>query len=67
MGRIFNYKGYEISEFPFDYSREKRYRWQASNQNDCDEVMIVGSFEDVLDEIDYRLDGESWISTENEP
>ena len=66
MKRIFNYKGYEISEFPFDYSREKKDRWQASNQNDCDEVMVVGSFEDVLDEIDYRLDGESWISTENE-
>jgi hypothetical protein len=67
MERIFKYKGYEISEFPFDYSREKRDRWQAHNTNDCDEVMIVSeTFEDALDEIDYRLSDGFLVSTENE-
>ncbi len=66
MERIFKYRGYEISEFPFDYSREKRDRWQAYNTNDCDEVMIVSeTFEDALDEIDYRLSEGFLVSTEN--
>ena len=60
MERIFNYKGYEISAFPYDYSRNKKYKWQAANQNDCDEIMIVSeTFNDILDEIDFRLDNES--------
>lgn len=66
MERVFNYRGYEINEFPFDYSREKRDRWQAYNTNDCDEVIIVSeSFEDVLNEIDYRLSESFLLSTEN--
>ena len=50
MERVFNYKCYEISEFPYDYSRDKSFRWQAVNQDDCDEVMIISkTFEDILE------------------
>jgi hypothetical protein len=54
--RIFNYKGYEIKEFPYGYGKNTD-RWEAHNTEDCDEVMIVSdTFESVLDEIDYRID-----------
>ena len=55
MEREFNYKGYSISTldeypgFPF--------RWMAVNTNDCDESRIIDkTFENVLDEIDYRVE-----------
>jgi hypothetical protein len=52
----FNYKGYEIIEFPYDYSRDKNYKWQAHNTNNCDETIIVSkTFDDILDEIDHRV------------
>jgi len=58
MDRLFNYKGYEITVFDYDYSREKKDKWQAANQEDCDEPMIIGSFDDILEEIDFRLKNE---------
>jgi hypothetical protein len=55
--RLFVYRGYEITEFPFDYSKKQEDKWCARNLNDCDEVMQISrTFDEMLDMIDHLFD-----------
>jgi len=55
--RLFIYRGYEIKEFEFDYSRQNNNKWYAYNTNDCDEVLQISkTFDEMLDIIDYLFD-----------
>ena len=55
--RLFIYRGYEIKEFDYDYSRKKDNKWCAYNTNDCDEVLQISkTFDEMLDIIDHLFD-----------
>ena len=55
--RLFVYRGYEIKEFDYDYSRQQDNKWCAHNTNDCDEVLRISkTFDEMLDIIDYIVD-----------
>ena len=52
--RLFIYRGYEITEFAFDYGRKQEDKWCARSLNDCDEVMQISkTFDEMLDLIDH--------------
>lgn len=55
--RLFIYRGYEIKEFDYDYSRKNDNKWCAYNTNDCDEVLQISkTFDEMLDIIDNFFD-----------
>lgn len=59
--RVFTYKGYRISQFEFDYSRNQNNKWTSYNTNDCNEaIRLYETFEDALDTIDYLIDNRTW-------
>jgi hypothetical protein len=57
VNRLFIYRGYEIKEFDYDYSRKQDNKWCAYNTNDCDEVLQISkTFDEMLDIIDHLFD-----------
>ena len=57
MKREFIYRGYKISQFEYDYSTKKDWKWCANNIDNCDEEEHVSkTFENMLDMIDEIAD-----------